>query len=156
MYKKSVSQSKISVNDWSQQWKFILCFSISFTLLSFLIILPKPGISETSISKKQTEGHEKRKEGFPRPRKGPITSELRENLDPGIPGPETVIRRYEDAQGNEVQEFLINGGIFQIHVTPVNGIPYFLIDSNGDGLFEERFQGNQPRLIVPQWMFHQF
>lgn len=90
------------------------------------------------------------------PTKGPLVSELKEDLDPNIPGPETVIRKFEDAQGNQVREFLINGALFEIQVLPVNGPPYYLIDNDGDGLFESRFNGYEPKLMVPQWVFFRF
>jgi len=77
-------------------------------------------------------------------------------LDPEIAGPETVIRKYEDAQGNEVREYVVNGAVFQIQVIPYNGVPYYLLDVNGDGLFENRFQGYQPRIVVPQWVLFRF
>lgn len=94
--------------------------------------------------------------GFAVPRKGPMISELREDLDPDVPGPETVIRRYEDYKNNTVREFLINGMLFQIEVIPNNGPPYYLIDVEGNGLFQERYVGYQPRLVVPQWVLFRF
>ena len=98
----------------------------------------------------------RKEEGFPAPRKGPMISELREDLDPDIPGAETVIRRYEDSKGNTTREFLINGQLFQIEVIPVNGPPYYLIDVEGNGLFQERHVGYLPRLVVPQWVLFRF
>lgn len=89
------------------------------------------------------------------PTKGPLVSELRE-LDPNVPGQETVIRKYEDAQGNQVQEFMINGAVYQIQVIPVNGPPYYFIDADGDGLFESRFNGYEPKVMVPQWVLFRF
>ena len=97
-----------------------------------------------------------RDEGFPVPRKGPLVSELRENLDPETPDAETVIRRYEDSRGNVVREFLIHGALFQIEVIPISGPPYYLIDVTGEGLFQARYQGSKPRLLVPQWVFFRF
>ena len=85
-----------------------------------------------------------------------MISELREDMDPDIPGAETVIRRYEDAMGNTMREFLIHGVVFQIEVVPVHGPPYYLIDVTGNGLFEERYQGNRPRLVIPQWVLFRF
>ncbi|MBF0126040.1 MAG: DUF2782 domain-containing protein [Magnetococcales bacterium] len=92
----------------------------------------------------------------PIPAKGPLVSELKEDLDPAIPGPETVIRKYEDAQGNQVREFAINGAVFEIQVVPANGPPYYLIDNDGDGLFETRLNGYEPKLVVPQWVLFRF
>ncbi len=97
-----------------------------------------------------------RKRGHAVPKRGPLISELREDLDPEIAGPETIIRKYEDGAGNEVREYVINGAIFQIQVIPFNGPPYYLMDVNGDGLFEHRYRGYEPRIIVPQWVLFRF
>lgn len=96
------------------------------------------------------------KDGHPLPKKGPMVSQFREDLSDEIDGPETVVRKYEDGQGNQVLEFLINGAIFEIQVIPADGRPYLLIDTKGDGLFDSRFNGHEPRLVVPQWVFFRF
>lgn len=136
-----------------------------FLLTVLPILLPSNGHSEaitqpekayTQQDRSKAGGVVRREGGFPIPRKGPLISELREDLDPEISGAETVIRRYEDAIGNEMREFYINGALFQIEVTPVNGPPYYLIDVNGNGLFQERYQGHQSRLVVPQWVLFRF
>ncbi|MBF0294972.1 MAG: DUF2782 domain-containing protein [Magnetococcales bacterium] len=88
------------------------------------------------------------------PAKGPLVSELREKAEPD--GPETVIRKYEDAQGNQVRESAVNGAVFQIQVIPYSGPPYYLIDNDGDGLFETRINGYEPKLMVPQWVLFRF
>ncbi|MBF0614890.1 MAG: DUF2782 domain-containing protein [Magnetococcales bacterium] len=92
----------------------------------------------------------------PVPAKGPLVSELREQLDPDHPQHETVIRKYEDAQGNQVREFLANGSLYQIEVVPVNGPAYYLIDTDGDGLFETRSHGHEPQIVVPQWVLFRY
>ncbi|MBF0341066.1 MAG: DUF2782 domain-containing protein, partial [Magnetococcales bacterium] len=85
------------------------------------------------------------------PVKGPLVSELREP-DPDHPGHVTVIRKYEDSQGNQVREFSVQGAIYQIQVIPVNAPAYYLIDPNGDGLFESMSNGHEPQFVVPQWV----
>ena len=97
-----------------------------------------------------------RAEGYQPPGKGPLVSELREDVDPKVPGPETIIRNYADGWGGQVREFIMGGAIYQIEVVPYNGLPYLLIDKDGDGLFETRFRGNELRLIVPQWVLFRF
>lgn len=96
------------------------------------------------------------KDPEPLPVKGPLVSELKENLNPDIPGAETIIRKYEDFQGNQVREFVINGAMFQIQVVPANGPTYYLIDTDGDGLFETKVNGYEPKLMVPQWVLFRF
>ncbi|MBF0190523.1 MAG: DUF2782 domain-containing protein [Magnetococcales bacterium] len=97
-----------------------------------------------------------RGEAQPVPAKGPLVSELRENLDPDRPGHETVIRKYEDAQGNQVREFMTHGAIYQLQVIPVNGAPYYLIDTDGDGLFESRSNGYELQIAIPHWVLFRY
>ena len=140
------------------------CFAVSgwlagmffLMLLSPIAVSAEDGQPEDDYTQHGEEGVSRHDKGFPIPRKGPLISELREDLSPDIEGPETVIRLYEDAMGNTVREFLINGALFQIEVTPANGPTYYLIDVSGNGLFEERHQSHQPRLLVPQWVFYRF
>ncbi|MEO5347409.1 MAG: DUF2782 domain-containing protein [Magnetococcus sp. YQC-9] len=99
---------------------------------------------------------EARKEGHPMPAKGPLVSELREEIDPDKPGHVTVIRKYEDAQGNQVREFSSQGAIYQVQVIPANGPTYYLIDPNGDGLFEKLNAEHEPMIMVPQWVFFRY
>jgi hypothetical protein len=109
-----------------------------------------------SASQPVPEERSHNEEGFAVPPKGPLVAELREKLDPDASAPETVIRRYEEYNGLTVREYLINGTVFQIEVTPGNGPPYYLIDVEGRGLFQERYVGFQPRLVVPQWVLFRF
>lgn len=95
-------------------------------------------------------------QGHQVPPRGPMVSEMSEDLTPEIPGPETVIRLYEDAGGTQVREFVINGRVFQIEVTPRGGAPYLLMDTDGDGIYEESFYGREPKLVVPQWVLFTF
>ncbi|MBF0161744.1 MAG: DUF2782 domain-containing protein [Magnetococcales bacterium] len=122
---------------------------------------PRPAAAQTApaadpVPQDVPEEVSRRDEGFPIPRKGPLISELRESTDPESKIPETVIRRYEDYKGNTVREYLINGMLFQIEVIPTSGPPYYLIDVEGNGLFQERHVGYQPRLVVPQWVLFRF
>lgn len=97
-----------------------------------------------------------KEDGFEVPKKGPLVSELREDLSDEIPGAETVIRIYEDMAGNRVKESMINGSVFQIEVTPFHGLTYILLDSDGDGRFETKFYGQEPKFVVPQWVIFRF
>lgn len=90
------------------------------------------------------------------PTKGPLVGTLKEDVDPNVPGPETTIRIYEDARGNQVREFTHQGATYQIQVIPKAGNAYYLYDNDGDGLFETRHHGYQPRLVVPQWVLFRF
>ncbi len=66
--------------------------------------------------------------------------------------PEVTITRRE---GDTVEEHRINGKLYRIKVTPADGIPYWLIDRQGDGHFAQEGIG-APDLSVPQWVIHNF
>ncbi|MBF0284771.1 MAG: DUF2782 domain-containing protein [Magnetococcales bacterium] len=113
---------------------------------------PAPAAPEAAEAAKpeiKSEGHDK-------PRKGPLVSEFREHLSDEAEAPETVIRVYEDGSGGVVREFVINGSVFQIEVVPAVGPPYYLVDTTGSGIFDARYAGTLPRLIVPQWVLFRF
>ncbi|MBF0588112.1 MAG: DUF2782 domain-containing protein [Magnetococcales bacterium] len=95
-------------------------------------------------------------QGHAVPSKGALIAELTEDLDPKIKGPETVVRLYQDVNGTKIREYAINGLVFQVEVIPYYGIPYVLIDQDGNGLFESRYDGPQGRFILPQWVLFRF
>ncbi|MBF0184159.1 MAG: DUF2782 domain-containing protein [Magnetococcales bacterium] len=134
-------------------------------LLGLFCLLPGDGTAaeERASGKAQAaaaaampDEHTRKAEGFSVPAKGPLVAELREKLDPDAAAAETVIRRYEEYNGITVREYLINNTVFQVEVTPANGPPYYLIDVEGNGLFQEKYIGFQPRLVVPQWVLFRF
>jgi len=58
-------------------------------------------------------------------------------LPPKVEGeeiePSVTIREEED---KTVEEYRYNGQIYMVKVTPKVGLPYYLIDDNGDGVLE--------------------
>lgn len=62
----------------------------------------------------------------------------------------TIIRRRD----RTVEEYRINGRLYMIKVTPSKGLPYFLVDSDGNGNFDMQRIGPdlQPRLLIPSWV----
>ena len=61
----------------------------------------------------------------------------------------TIIQRGQ----NLVHEYRLNGHLYAVKVTPDNGIPYYLIDADGDGHMEGHFfDGSGKRLVTPQWV----
>ena len=68
------------------------------------------------------------------------------------PEPEITITQ----RGQErVEEYRINNRVYMIKVTPAKGYPYYLIDTTGDGSFDTRRSGLDPKISVPQWvLFH--
>lgn len=65
----------------------------------------------------------------------------------------TIKKRGED----QVEEYRLNGRLYMIKVTPPSGVPYYLVDTKGDGVFvREEAPDGGPRLSVPMWVIHQF
>ena len=54
---------------------------------------------------------------------------------------------------NEViNEFRINGQLYMIRITPNKGVPYYLVDADGDGNLETRWNELAPDLLIPSWV----
>jgi hypothetical protein len=69
------------------------------------------------------------------------------DLEPQV----TIVKR----EGETVEEHRINGMLYMMKVTPVNGVSYYLIDNRGDGIFT-RQQSLDSGLRVPQWVLFKF
>lgn len=59
-----------------------------------------------------------------------VYREAEEGLEPQV----TIIRKGEDV----VEEYRQNGQLYMVKITPSKGLPYYLIDSDGDGSLETR------------------
>jgi hypothetical protein len=64
--------------------------------------------------------------------------------------PEVTIR--EGGEGQTIEEYRIRGKLYMVKVTPKNGPAYFLVDRDGDGMFEDRVPGGTTPIAVPQWV----
>lgn len=60
----------------------------------------------------------------------------------------TIIRTEEEV----IEEYRVNGNLFQIKITPVVGPSYYLIDMDGDGQLESRRSGIYDSGNVPKWV----
>jgi hypothetical protein len=67
--------------------------------------------------------------------------------------PEVTIKKRE---GETVEEHRINGKLYMIRVIPENGVPYVLIDRQGDGEFTTMETPGSPALSVPMWVIGTF
>ena len=67
--------------------------------------------------------------------------------------PEVNIIKRDDAV---VQEYRMNGQLYMVKVVPVRGLPYYLIDSDGDGSLDSRHRQMDPGLVVPRWMIYRW
>jgi len=63
--------------------------------------------------------------------------------------PEVTIREEE---GKTIHEYRINGRLYMVKIQPRKGPPYYLMDLDGDGQFDE-VRGDDPgQVVVPQWI----
>jgi hypothetical protein len=72
-------------------------------------------------------------------------------LDPALEPQVTITTRGED----KVEEFRVSGKLYAVRVTPPHGVPYWLMDDNGDGSMVRR-NSLDSGLRVPQWVIHSF
>lgn len=70
--------------------------------------------------------------------------------DGGTPDePQITIRESGDTV---IEEYRIGGELYMIKLTPKKGAPYYLVDSDGDGSLERRWNDREPRLLIPSWV----
>ena len=65
----------------------------------------------------------------------PLPEKIRLADDPAT-APAVTIRKHDN--GDTIEEYRENGKITMVKITPPNGIPYTLLDTNGDGLLDRR------------------
>lgn len=63
----------------------------------------------------------------------------------------TIVKRGED----QVEEYRVNGRLYMMKVTPPHGVPYYLIDDQGEGQWI-RQNGIESRVRVPMWVIKRF
>jgi len=51
-----------------------------------------------------------------------------------------------------IEEYRINGQLYMIKIIPKKGVPYYLVDSNGDGLMSRRLNDLSPGFLIPSWV----
>jgi hypothetical protein len=85
----------------------------------------------------------------PPPGLEPVPDGPPEVQEGGMPEPEVTIRRR--AEGI-IREYRVNGRLYMVQVIPKKGIPYFLVDTNGDGNLESRFNDLDSRIMIPAWV----
>lgn len=74
-------------------------------------------------------------------------------IEPTDEEPEvTIIER-----GTEViEEYRLHGQLYMIKVTPKKGIPYYLVDTDGDGNLETRRGEMTETPLIPSWILFQW
>ena len=67
-----------------------------------------------------------------------------------VPAPEVTIRQQGD-QGS-VEEYRAGGVLYMIKINPAKGASYYLVDTDGDGNLETRYNDLQGGLLIPAWV----
>ncbi len=67
--------------------------------------------------------------------------------------PEVKIIKKDNAT---IHEYRVNDVLYMIKVIPGIGPPYYLIDTDGDGSLESRYNNLEPGIMVPQWMIYRW
>ena len=83
----------------------------------------------------------------PEPPPPPPGFELDSALEPQV----TILKRGTDT----VEEYRVAGKLYMIKVTPAHGVPYYMVDQNGDGKFvRDDTQGSN--IKPPMWVIFTF
>ena len=74
-------------------------------------------------------------------------------MEPPVAGQETIEPEVTITRRGEavVQEFRLNGRLYMIRVLPTIGYPYYLVDTNADGVWDTRLNDLAP-IAPPQWV----
>ena len=73
----------------------------------------------------------------------PDTLRSGENIEPRV----KIIRKDDTV----IKEYRFNGFLYMVKITPAFGLPYYLIDQDGDGRLESRMS-DLDDVVVPQWV----
>lgn len=84
---------------------------------------------------------------------------------PAIPPPPPEMQPFDEAlepqvtirkeERGTVQEYRLNGKLYMVKITPEAGVPYYLVDNDGDGTLESRSPVD-PGVKVPMWVIGTF
>jgi hypothetical protein len=84
---------------------------------------------------------------------------------PAIPPPPPEIVPFDEAlepqvtirkrDSDTVEEYRRDGRLYMLKVTPPHGVPYYLVDTQGDGNFN-RMETLDDRTRVPMWIIKTF
>ena len=65
-----------------------------------------------------------------------------------LPEPEVKIIHRED---RVVEEVRVNGQLRYVKITPKRGVPYYIVDTDGDGILDQQFD-NLANPPINQWI----
>lgn len=67
-----------------------------------------------------------------------------------VPAPEVTIRQRGDR--GSIEEYRAGGLLYMVKVVPTKGVPYYLVDADGDGNFETRYSELEDGMLIPAWV----
>jgi len=67
-----------------------------------------------------------------------------------VPAPEVTIRQ-RGAQGS-VEEYRVGGVLYMVKINPDKGTSYYLVDTDGDGNMETRYNDLQSNMAITAWV----
>ncbi|OOZ40024.1 hypothetical protein BOW53_09310 [Solemya pervernicosa gill symbiont] len=83
-------------------------------------------------------------EPVPEPPALPSSVESGETLEPEI----TIRTRGDET----VKEYRVNGHLYMVKITPMKGVTYYLVDTDGDGRLDRRSEGLENDMVIPGWV----
>lgn len=71
-----------------------------------------------------------------------------EAIEPDI----TIIRK----DNATIEEYRVNGRLYMAKIIPAVGKPYYLVDRDGDGRLESRYNNIYEDINIPQWVLFEW
>jgi hypothetical protein len=71
-----------------------------------------------------------------------------EDLQPEV----KITKRGEDI----IYEYRVNNQLYMVKVVPRIGYPYYLVDQDGNGSLESRYNTLEPNITVPRWVLYRW
>lgn len=78
----------------------------------------------------------------------PAGIDVEDDLEPEV----KIIKRDKAV----IYEYRINNQLYMVKIVPQVGYPYYLMDTDGDGTLESRYNKLEPNIMVPQWMIYRW
>lgn len=74
-----------------------------------------------------------------------VIQSVDENIEPDV--------RIIESERGTVQEYRAEGKVYMVKISPKNGPPYYLLDTDGDGVLDVRYNDVR-NIAVPQWILY--
>ena len=132
------------------------CSYYTWSLALAACLLGQPGLGEVwaaELSAPPAEGSQTRDESKEAPKQTPppaLPSDAQPSDDSrNLPQPEVRIIHEKD---KTIEEYRVGGVLRYVKITPKYGPPYYLVDRNGDGIPETRYDLQNGPPPINQWI----